>query len=403
MKHIELTPENVWQDVLLLAQKAGLDPNKLGEKHEAIIQQVVAFLRHPLPQPSPLSWWQRLRGIEQQPVANPVAPIIICGIPGTGKTTFLYSLDIVLRSYYGLPDLVEGQMEKANGRSHTLTKRLFNGQQTSLLSVRAWSELLHFYEWDVQQHRFVAEELSGFLNGRLAPMRVLFADEVEMTGYSPAIPKLAKHGFLVVGTSNQYQFAQLAGHELSAQIIEFAGDDMRMGDPADVVVTEKDDTWQLFQRGQTIKTEQFERLPYQRFKVGQKVHVLLEFQQAMNAPMLETEWITFFEASYREQKPATDCLPYTLLLDQFSLDWLAGNYNALMRFVALFDAVEQLGVGVFVRHRTQTAPLSHAVFERLQETVQTAVGIPPDIKQKVTVGLGRCASRIGQAAHRAYR
>ena len=105
-------------------------------------------------------------------------------------------------------------MRKPNGRTYSIQKQWFNGQPTSLLSVRKWTQLLYFYAWDLSSHRLELEKGSEFIREKLRPMRVVFADEVEMTGYSPVPPEIKAH--TVVGidraTSRIGQAAVRAQH-----------------------------------------------------------------------------------------------------------------------------------------------------------------------------------------------
>ena len=86
-----------------------------------------------------------------------------------------------------------------------------------------------------------------FVSG-CAPCGLSFADEVEMSGYSPTLPNIARQGILVLGSSNQYALAQLADELMPPRIYRFTGDDMRLGDPADALVDDEDAAWELFER-----------------------------------------------------------------------------------------------------------------------------------------------------------
>ncbi len=381
----------IWTDLLDAAERASLNPAVFNETHREIVAQIVAFLDAPLQTERPRKRWFR----QERPTIQPTPPIIICGVPGTGKTTFLYVLDTVLRAHFGLPDAVTAVMQKADGRTHTVHKRLFDGRAISLLSVSKWAELLHFYAWDTHQHRFDDAALHTFIRITLVPMRVLFADEVEMIGYAPTLPDLAKNGILVVGTSNQTAFRQLEQHDMPAQIYQFGGDDMRAGDPADAVVTADDPLWQLFVQAGQQPTARHEQLAFQVWENGGDPAVLLDFRPMIEAPMLDNQWLAFL------QQVKGSAATLTLLLDNFSLETLRTNYNGIIRFVALFDAIEQLGVGVLVRNVTARPQLSREAINHMQVTIETARGLPEPIKRRVVVGIGRCTSRLGQAGYRA--
>jgi hypothetical protein len=89
------------------------------------------------------------------------------------------------------------------------------------------------------------------------------------------------------------------------------------------------------------------------------------------------------------------------LFDGLALDALQKNYNAIIRFIALFDAIEQLGVGVLVRQKADAVPLSRQSLTEMKTAVEQAPDVSQEIKEKTVVGLDRATSRIGQAAMRA--
>jgi hypothetical protein len=110
--------------------------------------------------------------------------------------------------------------------------------------------------------------------------------------------------------------------------------------------------------------------------------------------MLETEWLHFFQQTSQ---------PTILLFDDFSLETLRTNYNAIIRFVSLFDAIEQIGLGVLVRNQAETPQLSREAINHMKVTIQSSRGIPEEIKQKTIIGIDRCISRLGQAGQLAKR
>ena len=414
---------HIWKNVIANANFAGLDASKFDDEHQQIIQEIVRFLLTTKPKsilqeptrPKRKSLSRRIArraGILDgasletaviDPTIQPIPPIIICGRPGTGKTTFLYLLDNVIRHLMALPDNIVPQMQKGE-RIHPIHKRAYSGQQVSLLSVKKWTELLHFYAWDVEAHGLNELDLAGFVQDYLLPMRVLFADEVEMTGYSPTIPTLAKFGILVVGTSNQYQFKQLDNHDLPARIYRMEGEDMRLGDPADAVVRKRDEFWALFDALASNDLQTSEQVVYRTEKRDTHLFVLLDLETAVKAPMLETDWSHFFQTIFAQQMNTTFATDsgLTLLLDHFSLDLLKTDFNSVIRFVALFDAIEQLGLGVLVRNAENPPELSRESMTFLKTTIYNAIGVPDDVKRKTAVGLDRCTSRIGQAGHKAH-
>ncbi len=374
----------LWGYIRDAAIDAGLDPEVFGEPHTQIVRELV---RH-------------LNGSG----ADISAPIIVCGEPGTGKTTFLYVLDEVLRTRFNLPDQITGIMRKGDGRSYAVHKRVFHGREVSLLSVRKWRDLLHFYAWDVEQHRFNTLVLNRFIRETIAPMKVVFTDEVEMTGYAPTIPNLATRGLLVIGTSNQYQFQQLDVEQVSPLIIRFEGEDMRAGDPADAVVTSTHPAWGYFDQTGEQRERFLENLPYRLHTAKRFTFAHIDFGVAVQAPLLENEWVTFLKDSYKEASPyipLQQSTPYVLLLDQFSLDLLQTDYNAIIRYVYLLDAVEQLGIGLLVRHQDARPELTRETIAAMKETVKNAQGVSIEIKSKTLAGVDRSTSRLGQAGFRA--
>lgn len=387
-----MNSKNVWDSLIGTAVSAGLDQTVFGETHHAIVDQVIAFLNTSTSPNKSFGRWFR----SKRPPIQPISPIIICGVPGTGKTTFLYALDIVLRHHLGLPDKVTPTMTKPTGRTYDVYKRSFNGNQlVSLLSMNKWAEMLHFYAWDTTQHRLDNVVLQTFIRDTLYPMRVIFADEVEMVGYAPTLPDLAKNGILVVGTSNQTTFRQLEHHAIPAQLYHINGHDMRAGDPADAVVNRADPLWDLFVQTAKQPVELCESITFQRWQRDQKMMIMLDFPQAMTAAMLSSQWLDFL------QKKQTSTQTLTLLLDDFSLETLRTNYDGIIRFVALFDAIEQLAIGVLIRNIANTPQLSREAINHMQVTIETTSGVPDEIKRRVVAGIDRCSSRLGQAGHQA--
>lgn len=405
--------QQLWQEVVAAAQTAGLDTTKFTPTHHAIVADIAAYLATvpPMPQPadtpppSRLSKWvSRFAKPSNGKTPPPITPpIILCGEPGTGKTTFLYLLDMVLRQKYGLPDNIQPKMVKHGQFVYWVEKRPFCGTPLSLLSVKKWARLLHFYAWDTTTHRLRQADQDTFIQTTLLPMRVIFTDEVEMVGYSPTIPDLVAQGLLVVGSSNQYEFAQLVRESVPPKIYTLAGDDMRLGNPDDAVVLPNSVLWRLFELGG--ETAVYETLPYKIIQQPNALYLRFNFNEAIRAPLLEPEWVQFLRRVYTQitYAPLQPEAPYSLLLDQFSLEAVQTNYNAILRLVALFDAIEQLGIGAVIRHPAHPPNLSRAAFAQLKTIIQNQPGVDIDIKQRTLVGLDRCISRLGQAAHRAQR
>ncbi|MBK8431788.1 MAG: hypothetical protein IPL28_11100 [Chloroflexi bacterium] len=412
----EQLERELWQAVNTAAHDAGLNAAKFGAPQREVVQAIAHFLAQE--PPAPPSYTSRFPRVPQpvKAVARPLVgrfipprpqptpppaptPLILCGPPGTGKTTFIALLDVVLRTQFGLPDHIAPMMNKHDGRQHLVHKRTLNGRPLSLLSVSKWAELAHFYAWDVQQHRLNGRDTADFMTQVLAPMRILFTDEVEMTGYAPILPQMAHFGLLVVGTSNQSEFKQLAWEQLPPHLITFGGEDMRLGDPTEVVVTAADPAAHLFALGQAVAGEKHGRLPYRPFRHGETTYWQLDFRQAIKAPLLDNEWVHFLQMA----SP-----PLTLLLDDFALESLRTDYNGIMRLVALLDAVEQMGVGLLVRPAAgvgdePTAVLSREALIHMKVTIQSTRGVTEEVKTRTVIGLDRCISRLGQAGHRARR
>lgn len=406
--------EKIWQQMLDAARAGGLEAAKFGTPHREVVRLVAQFLSRTRPTEGENG---RNRFIDRltttlfngQDKANaetePVAPIILSGIPGTGKTTFLYLLDAVLRRDYALPDPITPTMHKRDGTQYKLQKRYYCGRPISLLSVRKWTELLYFFHWDINQHGFNDGDLEHFIKRMLRPMRVLFADEVEMTGYSPTLPNLAKHGILVVGTSNQAAFAQLESYLIQPRIISFSGEDMRSGSPEDAIVTKLDrDEWNLFKLLKMEEQRRYDGLSYRARRVKETAVIHLSFYDAINAPLLESGWIDFFQTTYRDTTGHSDFAndsQYLLLLEQFSLAQLQGNFNAIIRFVTLFDVIEQFGLGVMLRNTERVPRLSRDAIHQMKIAIKTRPDANPEVKTRTLAGIDRWASRLGQAGHKA--
>ncbi len=395
----------IWQEIEATAVSAGLDPTKFTDTHRDIAAQIVAFLQTPPLEPAEKepngwrSWLPRGKngpGKRPSPTPPPPAPIIICGEPGTGKTTFLNVLDVVLRRAFNLPDNIQPVMHKGLYDYH-VTKRLLNGRPISLLSVKKWDDLLHFYTWSRETHGLIAADRSTFIREVLRPMRLIFADEVEMVGYSPTLPILAQHGLLVVGSSNQHHFAQLEERQVPPHTYTFTGVDLRAGTPADAVVQPEDRAWPIFDQLGQQPVEHYEQLAYQQQRRNGVLFLRLDLKTAVYAPLLENDWAAFVQTLPRQPDE-----PLILLLDDFSLEVLRTDYNAIIRFVSLFDLIEQQGIGVLVRHQAGPAELSREALSHMKVTIHAARGVPEAIKVKTAVGIDRCISRIGQAGHKAH-
>ncbi len=404
----------IWDHVITVGQTAGLDTTKFGDDHEKIVGRVAAFLTSEFPDPAESLeekkensgwgsfWWNKEKEVSNE---TALSPIVICGVPGTGKTTFLYVLDRVLRDKLGLPDTISSEMKNFHGRTYQVPKRMFCGGPVSLLSVRKWSELHRFYAWDITNHRFVRPRLEDFIDRTLAPMQIVFADEVEPSGYSPTLPDMTARNLLVIGTSNQYDFPQLELEANSPIIYRFEGPDLRSGDPADAVIWPYEPVWGLFDKLGGQPMYKAERLPYQTLLTVDSLVIMVDFRQAVQAPMYETEWYQFLTKAWDELTGQPGSLKpdskYTLLMQGFSLDELRTDYNAIIRFVWLFDAIEQLGIGVLVRNGEQPAELSREAFNHMKVTIHTSRNITDEVRERTLVGIDRVVSRIGQAGIRA--
>ncbi|MEM8856760.1 MAG: hypothetical protein AAGD96_00470 [Chloroflexota bacterium] len=426
----------IWDAVLEKAADAKLDISKFGDDHREIVFRIAQFLKLEEPpdeeefaddeedaeesaddeetEPTEAelraenerSWlnilnWLRSNTAEEDSDLPFFSPIIICGVPGTGKTTFLNVLDSVLRDKIGLPDLIEEQMVNRFGRKFFVPKRKFAGFPVTLLSVRKWSELFHFFSWDITQHRFDREMLKEFVDESVAPMRVVFADEIEISGYSPTLPDMTARNILVVGTSNQYDFPQLDSEELQPKIYRFEGEDLRQGDPTDAVVQPDEPHWTLFDTVSEQPVFEHERLEHQTYSTNEFGALLIDFRAAVNAPMHETQWFTFLTRLMNDTLGGQAGDNMVLLMDSFSLDNLRTDYNAIIRFVWLFDAIEQLGVGVLVRNDSAVAELSTEALNHMKVTIHTARGVTEEVKSRTLVGIGRVTSRVGQAGVKA--
>lgn len=174
----------IWTAINQAAAAGGLDTKKFRQEHIEVVNRIIDFLAAPpLKMPAPVErkgpkgfskkllakapWLAKIQTPPPPPAAATVSPIVICGEPGTGKTTFLSVLDIVLRQSFRLPDPIQPLMTKANGRTHTVYERAFNNQPLSLLSVKKWAQLLHFYAWDVKHHRLDNRALVRFIQTTL--------------------------------------------------------------------------------------------------------------------------------------------------------------------------------------------------------------------------------------------
>ena len=437
MSDAEKLFQEMWQALLGRAENAGLDMTKFGPDHEGIVRQVADYLaaederldaqherrmeveagKRRIQKLSELRRSGKLSAAESEElnrlestriqIYEPIRPIILVGPPGTGKTTFLYLIDAVLRHDLQLDDNVRPKMRKNRDRIHHLQKRMFHGDTLSLLSVRKWSELLHFYAWDVQQHKFQFGDLDAFIEDNLLDMKVIFADEVEMSGYSPTLPNLAQFGLLVIGTSNQTTFPQLDHEAIPPTIVHFGGPDMRAGDPADAIVTPDDPMWAIFDEAAAQEEIEREQLNY-RYLVKEDVHYLyFEFKPTVRAALLETDWIRYLNDAWafsaRQRNAIGPDSPLILLFDGYTLELLRTNYNAIIRYISLFDSLEQIGVGALVRKSDGVNELSREAMEHIKVTIHTARGVVEEVKQRTLVGIDRSTSRIGQAGMKARR
>ena len=404
------TVAKLWQGVHELAAAASLDNTLFGPQHQELVRAIAVFLTQPVRKTSPVAdnnrRWRRPDYTDACEPTEPVTPIIICGVPGTGKTTFLALLDAVLRAQFGLPDQIRPLMNKHDGSQLSIQKREIFGQSISLLSVSKLSQLLHFYAWDLGRHGFDDNDLDDFIRETLLPMRIIFADEVETIGFSPTIPDLASRGLLVVGSSNQTRFEQLERELVPPRILTFVGEDMRRGNPAEAVVPGQHPLQLLFDDLAAHTQFQYEFLTY-----GCRLHdglsyFYIDFHEAIYAPLLETKWVRLFQEVLKRTSTGNQRLglqtPLILLLDSFSLDVLAVNFTATIRFISLFDAVEQHGLGVLVRHAPDTLALAPETIEQIKQTIRDAPIANIKLKQSTLAGIDRWSSRLGQAAFRAW-
>ena len=406
--------DTIWGHILEVAKIAGLDTDKFGDEHKEIVGRVAAFLTTDLSdkqenddKKEPSRGWGITWRKKEKPakVITALSPIVICGVPGTGKTTFLYVLDRVLRMYIRLPDTLDVEMTNVQGRSYRVPKRMFCGAPVSLLSVRKWSELHRFYAWDTAKHKFEKARLDSFITQTLAPMRIVFADEVEPSGYSPTLPDMTSRNLLVIGTSNQYDFPQLELEANSPIIYRFEGPDLRSGDPADAIVWPYETAWDLFDQLEQQPPQNAERLTYRTMVSDDTVTMMVDFRQAVQAPMYETAWFEFLKKSWDDATGRPGTLQpdsnYALLIQRFTLDELRTDYNSIIRFVWLFDAIEQLGIGVLIRNGEEPAELSREAFNHMKVTIQTSRNVTEEVRERALVGIDRVVSRIGQAGVRA--
>ncbi|MEM7798789.1 MAG: hypothetical protein AAF633_06350 [Chloroflexota bacterium] len=432
----DLTDE-IWEAVLDKADDADLDSSLLGENHKEIVRLIAAYLtsederldeqhrrrranealaeqqreirdkiksrRRRKQEPTPEE--EAILAQEPVTVIDPINPILLCGPPGTGKTTFLYILDSVLRNEFDLDDNLKPRMRKSREQYHLIQKRNFDGDQVSLLSVRKWSELLRFYAWDVRQHRFEFNDLEQFIEDQLLDMKVIFADEVEISGYSPTLTDLAKYGLLVIASSNQIDFPQFDVENLSPSIYMFDGVDMRIGEPEDAIINESDSEWKFFDEVKTESILKRESVLYRHKKIDRAHFFYFDFPPTIRAPMLETDWLRFFNEAFIDasgrRKGIQSNTALILLFDNYSLDAIREDYNSIIRYISLFDAIEQIEIGVLVRNPEGSTQLSRAAMEEIKHSIETTPGIVEEVKRRTLVGIDRSTSRIGKAGLRA--
>lgn len=427
----------IWEAVLEKAEDAGLDPSLLGADHQAVIDRIAHYLST---EEERLDEQHRRRKAnerleeqkreirdkqqkgrrrkkpltpeeegtlaqEPQTVIDPINPILLCGPPGTGKTTFLYILDTVLRDQFDLDDNLKGRMRKSREQYYHIQKRFFDGDEVSLLSVRKWSELLRFYAWDVRQHRFEYSDLEQFIEDQLLDMKIIFADEVEISGYSPTLTDLAQYGLLVIASSNQVEFPQFDVENLNPTIMMFEGPDMRVGEPEDAIIQASHDEYEIFDEVAEADLSKKEAVIY-RYKKTSGVHFLyFDFPPTIRAPMLETDWARFFNDAFVDatgrRKGITPSTKLVLLFDNYSLDVIRNDYNAIIRYINLFDAIEQTEIGVLIRNPEGVTGLSRVAMDEIKHEIETTPGIIAEVKRRTVVGIDRSTSRIGKAGLRA--
>ncbi len=273
-----------------------------------------------------------------------VKPLFVSGVPGIGKTTLLMVLDEVL---YSLNNSCRDLVVAGKISGYFPHKTVLNvtplqlfGKSTGMLSVRDWNNILRHWTFDgttVDTNPDALADLTSRLRGK-----VVFMDEAELEGYVYMSELLARHGILVILTSNLDQ-TQIHLPPDHVQVVALQGSDHRHGNLAQVCLPAQ-------------PHELFDRFA-EHFAHHQKLYVASGFVGGINItylnwgnlerqPLLKDDFARLFVEN-KTQAVLLDAVPFFANIPPSFVDLSFLGY--LARFVNLVDAIHDSGLPLLIR------------------------------------------------------
>lgn len=273
-----------------------------------------------------------------------VKPLFVSGVPGIGKTTLLMVLDEVLyRLNSSCRDLViSGKIQGYFPHKTILnvTPLQLFGKSTGMLSVRDWNNLIRHWTFDettADTNPDALADLTARLRGN-----VVFMDEAELEGYVYISELLARHGILVILTSNLHQtqihLAPEHVHHVSLQ-----GSDHRTGNIAHVCLPNQPHA--LFDRF----AEHFvrhQKLYVASGLVGGVNITYLNWGNLERHPLMKDDFARLFREN-KTQAVLLDAVPFFANIPASAVDLSFLGY--LARFVNFVDAIHDTGLPLLIR------------------------------------------------------
>ncbi len=351
---------------------------------DAIIAPLEQYLSQPAPQPARRGWFSRLLG---SPEPERVAPLLLAGPVGTGKTTLMMLLDRALpqascaalfqQEIAAHPTALTPEGERLLIEVHPLplmgqTRNL----STGVIRLRELQSFHRRFTYDRQAAREDPEAAERF--ARLFGGHIVFVDEFvpDVVSSFPmqVINHLADHGVQVVLSSNRHETPFVEG----VRVVPVRGADMRTGELGRVLLPQQPDPrFDGFAGVPPTALDRVARGLRGRFRsVGGKTWLLLEFDTVAHTA---ADWLAFQHLLQLADAVLVDNVPL------FDAARGAGP-DAARRFVFLIDAIYDERRPVLLR-LTNPQPLADSF-----EVEQLSERYLPE----VVVDLERALSRLRQ-------